>query len=131
MAVCPFAAEMVRELKDSVIAALEADGWILNPTSEDRTEVPIDFSNFDLLLRSSDETDISLDDFARGVRVGPRTRMPRLLEYRRLWRVRISACGDDGKRYRVLVDSRRRCDHQCGEKAFEEMVDSGIHVIHE
>ena len=75
---CPFDSREVSELKESVIKELASEGLHLTRKAEDRADVPIDFRFFDLLLRSSEDPEVGLGEFAVGVRVGPGARMPRL-----------------------------------------------------
>ena len=68
---CPFG---LYEMMDNG----EGDGGIkLNRESEDRTDMPVDYRFVDLLVRESEDPEVSLGSFAKGVRVGPGTRFSR------------------------------------------------------
>ena len=96
--VCPFDSREVSELKESVIKELASEGLHLTRKAEDRADVPMDFRFFDLLLRSSEDPEVGLGEFAVGVRVGPGARMPRLpalYKAKKKWRLASQANSQD------------------------------------
>ena len=86
---CPFRAADVQELKNEVIVKVASTDMDLTRCSGDRNDVPIDIRFLDLLLRAAGDTEVGLGRFAKGVRVGPGARMPRLsalYKQKRKWR---------------------------------------------
>ena len=75
---CPFDSQSVRELKDSTVEVLKRHGFELRRELADRSDLPIDFRYLDLLLRAAGDLEVHLGSFAKGVRVGPGARLPRL-----------------------------------------------------
>ena len=75
---CPFDAQSVRELKDSTVEALKRHGSELRRELADRRDLPIDFRYLDLLLRAAGDPEVHLGSFAKGVRVGPGARLPKI-----------------------------------------------------
>ena len=81
-----------------MIKELASEGLHLTRKAEDRADVPIDFRFFDLLLRSSEDPEVGLGEFAVGVRVGPGARMPRLpalYKPKKKWRLASQANSQD------------------------------------
>ena len=74
----PFPHEAVVSLKTRIIDQLERSGIPLARHQEDRTDTPVDFRFMDQLLRAAQDPDRGIGKFARGVRVGPGARLPRL-----------------------------------------------------
>ena len=64
----PFPDEAVRELKEEVVEVLSSRGLLLNRASGDLNELPIDYRFLDLLLRASEDPDVHLGGFAKGVK---------------------------------------------------------------
>ena len=50
----------------------------MKSSPQDRTDLPIDYRFLELLLDASGDPEVGLGLFARGVRVGPGSRLPRL-----------------------------------------------------
>ena len=91
---CPFKPADVKALKDEVIMNLASMGIDLERSSGDRDDVPIDFRFLDLLLRAAEDPEVGIGDFAKGVRVGPGVRMPRLpalYKRKKKWRLASQA----------------------------------------
>ena len=88
-------------------------------------DVPIDYRFLDVLLRSADDPEIGLGQYAQGVKVGPGTRMPRLpalFEAKKKWRLPSQVDPLDylgtklefgGATIRPYVNSRRRFWMSC------------------
>ena len=74
----PFGAEAISILKNRVIESLSRWGYSLKSSPQDRTDLPIDHRFLELLLDASGDPEVGLGMFARGVRVGPGSRLPRL-----------------------------------------------------
>ena len=56
----------------------------------DREDVPIDYRYLDLLLRTAEDPEVGMEEYAQGVRVGPRVRIPRLpalYRQKKRWRI--------------------------------------------
>ena len=75
---CPFPAERVEHLKRRTIEAMERHGLALVRDAADRPETLIDYRFLALLLKAAEDPDVHIGSFARGVRVGPGARLPRL-----------------------------------------------------
>ena len=75
---CPFPPDDVAQLRQAVVDAAAGCGHQIERRSGDRTDVPIDYRFLDLLLRTAEDPEIGLGEYAQGVKVGPGTRMPRL-----------------------------------------------------
>ena len=75
---CPFNSTDIADLEQEVIENLSLRGLHLERGEGDCIDVPIDFRFIDLLLRASQHPEMALGSFAKGVRVGPGTRLPRL-----------------------------------------------------
>ena len=73
-----FDADEVARLKAKVVEYLAAPRYGLVSTANDRTDVPIDFRFLQLLLKTAEDPEVGIGDFALGVRVGPSVRLPRL-----------------------------------------------------
>ena len=94
---CPSSPDSVQSLKHAVIRSLAARGLSLDREG-DREDVPPDFRHLDLLFRASRDPEVALGSFARGVRVGPGTRLPRLPALhrpKRKWRLADQGDPDD------------------------------------
>ena len=76
--VSPFTSDSVTALTQDVSQLLSNRGLHLHRTTNDPTDVPIDFRFLDLLLLAADDPEVHLGTFAIGVRVGPCARLPRL-----------------------------------------------------
>ena len=74
----PFPTTAIGAIKGDIIRALSKHGMSLQRCAQDREDVPIDFRFLQLLLKAAGDPDVSLGEFARGVRVGPGARLPRL-----------------------------------------------------
>ena len=74
----PFSTSEIGALKEDIVRSLAMHGMGLQRSAQDRKDVPIDFRFMQLLLKAAGDPDVSLGDFARGVRVGPGARLPRL-----------------------------------------------------
>ena len=74
----PFDANEVARLKEKVVGDLAAQEQVLVMSASDRSDVPIDFRLLQLLLKTAEDPEEGLRDFALGVRVGPGVRLPRL-----------------------------------------------------
>ena len=70
--------EKIAELKLKVIEYLSTQGIHLQRTAEDRSDLPVDYRFLHLLLTASDDPEVGLGEFSRGVRVCPGARLPRL-----------------------------------------------------
>ena len=75
---CPFPADRVEGLKRRTVELMEQHGLKLVRHPSDRPESSIDYRYLSLLLEAADDPDRHIGDFARGVRVGPGARLPRL-----------------------------------------------------
>ena len=75
----PFPTQDVGQLEDQIIIVLSGRGLSLNRLAGDREELPVEFRFLDLLLRASGDPEVHLGTFAQGVKVGPGTRILRLL----------------------------------------------------
>ena len=87
---CPFDAKEIEALKNELVTDLEKHGLDLGRKQGDREDLPIDFRFVGLLLKTAEDPEIGLGDFAQGVRVGPGSRMPRLpalYRPKRRWRL--------------------------------------------
>ena len=87
---CPFPEDSVLELKRKLVRKLEGTGHGLARTTDDRDDVLIDFRLLQALLAAAQDPEVSLGDFAVGVRVGPGARLPRLpalYDAKRRWRL--------------------------------------------
>ena len=74
----PFDQKAASNLKREVIESLSSKGYYMKSSPRDRTDIPIDFRFLELLLEASGDPEVGLGIFARGVRVGPGVRLPRL-----------------------------------------------------
>ena len=81
----PFEPEAVAELKHRVVSGLSAQGYDMRSTAHDRTDLPIDYRFLELLLETSGDPEVGMEQFARGVRVGPGVRLPHARKKR--WRL--------------------------------------------
>ena len=100
----PFEEGAVTRLKEQVVRALAENGLHLNRHPEDRTGLPVDFRFLQLLLSAAEDPEVSLGDFARGVRVGPGARLPRqpaLYPAKKKWSLKEKY---DGADYLTPVD---------------------------
>ena len=75
----PFGSEAISNLKIRVIESLSKWGYFMKSSPQDRTDLPIDYLFQELLLDASGDPEVGLGSFAREVRVGPGSRLPRLL----------------------------------------------------
>ena len=67
----PFEPAEIAKLKHSVIAGLSDHRYCMKSTTQDRIDLPIDYRFLELLLEGSEDPEVGLGQFARGVRVGP------------------------------------------------------------
>ena len=74
----PFGSEAISILKSRVIKRLSRWGSFMKSSPQDRTDLPIDYRFLELLLDASGDPEVGLGLFARGVRVGPGSQLPRL-----------------------------------------------------
>ena len=74
----PFPTSAIGAIKGDIVRALSKHRLCLQRSAQDREGVPVDFRFLQLLLKAADDPDVSIGDFARGVRVGPGARLPRL-----------------------------------------------------
>ena len=87
---CPFPAEEVLQLREQVQEALEQAGHGVRRADGDRSDVPIDFRLLQSMLSAAEDPEVGLGDCAKGVRVGPGARLPRLPALyvaKRRWRI--------------------------------------------
>ena len=80
----------------------------LNREEGDREDIPLDFRYLDLLLRASRDPVVALGSFARGVRVGPGARLPRLpalYQAKKRWRLADQGDPDDYREEELAGDS--------------------------
>ena len=106
---CPFSSDSIQSLNQSIVENLSSCGLNLDRQDGDREDVPIDFRYLDLLLRASRDPEVALGSFAKGVRVGPGARLPRLpalYRPKRKWRL---ADQDDPNDYREESSRGTRC----------------------
>ena len=104
---CPFSSDSVQSLKHTVIRSLAARGFSLNREEGDREDIPLDFRYLDLLLRASRDPEVALGSFARGVRVGPGARLPRLpalYRTKKKWRLANQGDPDDYREEELAGD---------------------------
>ena len=122
---CPFDAKEIEALKNELFTDLEKHGLDLGRKQGDREDLPIDFRFLGLLLKTAEDPEIGLGDFAQGVRVGPGSRMPRLpalYRPKRRWRLAsqtdLRACLDEEdhsaesawrRNYATVQPKRKRC----------------------
>ena len=86
----PFSQSVVDQLRGEVKVILAREGIQFECVEGDRTDVPIDFRLLGGLLNAASDPEVSIASFARGVRVGPESRMPRcpkLYARKRRWRI--------------------------------------------
>ena len=74
----PFLVEAVRPLKKRIIRELGDSGFLLGRHEKDGADAPVDFRLMDQLMRAAPDPDRSIGKFARGVKVDPGVRLPRL-----------------------------------------------------
>ena len=70
----------------------------LQRSTQDREDLPIDFCFLQLLLQAAGDPEASIGEFARGVRVGPGARLPRLpalYAKKRKWKLAEQSKPDD------------------------------------
>ena len=87
---CPFSTESISNLKEETIGVLEEHGLRMERNSIESSDIPIDYRCTGLLLKAAKDPGVGLADFAAGVRVGPRARLPRVLALyppKRKWRL--------------------------------------------
>ena len=100
----PFKEEAVTRLKEQVVRSLAEQGLHLNRHPEDREGLPVDYRFLQLLLTAAEDPEVSLGEFARGVRVGPWARLPRqpaLYPAKKKWSLKQQCDGED---YLTTVD---------------------------
>ena len=91
----PFPRDAVESLKKRISRHLDESGIPLERHEEDRSEMPIDFRFMDQMLKAAQDPDRGIGEFARGVRVGPGARLPRLPAlYRPKRRWKLAGQGD-------------------------------------
>ena len=71
---CPFSSTDIAELKREVIETLASRGLHLERDEGDGVDVLVDFRFIGLLWRASQNPEVALGSFAKGVRVGRGTR---------------------------------------------------------
>ena len=69
----------VGKVENSPFDSSEQEGLALGRQEGNREDVPTGSRFLGLLLRAAEDPEVGLGQFAQGVRVGPGTRMPRLL----------------------------------------------------
>ena len=74
----PFVPEKIAELKSKIIDYLSTQWTHLQRATEDRSDLPVHYRFLHLLLSASDDPEVGLGEFSRGVRIGPGARLPRL-----------------------------------------------------
>ena len=100
----PFEEEAVTRLKEQVVRSLAEQGLHLNRHPEDREDLPVDYRFLQLLLTAAEDPEVSIGEFARGVRVGPGARLPRqpaLYPANKKWSLKQQYDGED---YLTTVD---------------------------
>ena len=98
VAVSPFPEEEVKQLRTQVVDELISQGYGPRRTATDRDNVPIDFRLLQSLLDAAGDPEVSVGEFASGVRVGPGARLPRLpalYRRKRNWRLPEQASPED------------------------------------
>ena len=104
---CPFSPDSIQSLKQSIVKNLASRGLNLDRQVGDREDVPIDFRYLDLLLRASRDPEVALGSFAKGVRVGPGARLPRLpalYRPKRKWKLADQGDPDDYREEELAGD---------------------------
>ena len=94
----PFPEEQVTALKRRVIDDMAEQGLQMRRDPKDREDVLLDYRFLELLLRAAKDPDVTLGEFAKGVRVGPGARLPRLpalYKPKRKWRLQEQANAQD------------------------------------
>ena len=94
----PFSEGQVASLKEQVIGEMAEQGLQIRRDSRDREDVLLDYRFLELLLNAAEDPDVTLGEFARGVRVGPGARLPRLpalYKPKRRWRLQEQANAQD------------------------------------
>ena len=66
----PFVREKIAEPKSKIIDYLSTQGIHLQRATEDRSDLPVDYRFLHLLLSASDDPEVGLGEFSRGVRSG-------------------------------------------------------------
>ena len=92
------------ETQGAVVRALAEQGLRWNRHPEDREGLPVDYRFLQLLLTAAEDPEVSLGDFAQGVRVGPGARLPRqpaLYPDKKKWSLKQQYDGGD---YLTTVD---------------------------
>ena len=74
----PFSEDQVAALKGQVIRDMAEQGLQIRRDSRDREDVLLDDRFLELLPNAAEDPDVTLGEFARGVRVGLGARLPRL-----------------------------------------------------
>ena len=108
---------------------LASMGIDLERSTGDRDDVPIDFRFLDLLLRAAEDPEVGIGNFAKGVRVGPGVRMPRLpalYKRKKKWRLASQA---DPRNY--LEDEEAGGEHtwRRNYSSLDELSDKVIDVL--
>ena len=75
---CPFDSAGIRALKQGTVEAMAKSGTTPRRTGRARTDTPIDYRCLDALLKAAADPEVSLVEFAVGVRLGREVRKPRL-----------------------------------------------------
>ena len=94
----PFPVTATGAIKGDIVRALSKHGLRLQRSSQDREDVPIDFRFLQLLLQAASDPEAGIGKFARGVRVGPGVRLPRLpalYAKKRKWKLAEQSKPDD------------------------------------
>ena len=76
---CLFLPADIAGLKNELIEVAAQFGFQLERKAGDWTDTPIDYRFLHVLLLMANDPEVGLGAFSQGVRVGPGTRMPRLL----------------------------------------------------
>ena len=100
----PFEEEAVTRLKEQIVRSPAEQGLHLNRHPEDREDLPVDCRFLQLLLTAAEDPEVSIGEFARGVRVGPGARLPRqpaLHPAKKKWSLKQQYDGED---YLTTVD---------------------------
>ena len=126
---CPFKPADVKALKDEVIMNLASMGMDLERSSGDRDDVPIDFRFLGFLLRAAEDPEVGIGNFAKGVRVGPGVRMPRLpalYKRKKKWRLASQA---DPRNYLEDEEAGGELTWRRNYSSLDELSDKVIDVL--
>ena len=118
----PFSPDVVERLRDDVKVILAQDNIKFERVDGDRTDVAIDYRLLGGLLKAAADPEVSIASFARGVRVGPGSRMPRcprLYAKKKKWRI-------PEQREQVDADEALATQGVCGTKTTRRSPRSGL-----